>query len=207
MKSSILITLILITSSLAVAEDLGVQGKTYQIAEPDMIEWIKTKAKSMMDNGQWNQIQQKTIATVKEQINNPPPITGITDAVQTKTWYYTPMVNVDHDIKDPRGYVIAKAGRYNALRYKPMDVQLIFINGDNKKQVEWALQKNNESETRTKIILTRGSFMNLDKEHKVWFYYDQGGKYTQKLNIAHVPALVIQDGSQLKITEINNAEI
>jgi conjugal transfer pilus assembly protein TraW len=194
-------------TSLTFAEDLGVQGKTYQIAEPDMIEWIKAKANMMIANGQWNQIQQKTISTIKEQINNPQPVSGISDATQTKTWYYTPMVNVDHDIKDPRGYVIAKAGRYNALRYKPMDVQLVFINGNNEKQVTWALQKNNESDIRTKIILTSGSFMNLDKEHKVWFYYDQNGKYTQKLNITHVPALVKQDGTQLKITEIANSEL
>jgi hypothetical protein len=71
----------------------------------------------------------------------------------------------------------------------------------------WALEKNKESDIRTKIILTSGSFMDLDKAHKVWFYYDQGGKYTQKLKITHVPAIVKQDGIQLKITEISNNEI
>jgi conjugal transfer pilus assembly protein TraW len=102
--------------------------------------------------------------------------------------------------------IIVKAGNYNALRYKPFDVQLLFINGNNPKQVAWALAKNSAS-TRTKIVLTQGSFMDLDKKHKVWFYYDQNGKYTQKLNIAHVPAVVEQDGEQLKIIEISNSEI
>lgn len=189
------------------AEDLGVQGKTYEIAEPDMIAWIKSKAQNMMNNGEWDQLQKKTIANVKEQIYHPQPVPGITDGVETRTWYYTPIVDVNHDIKDPKGYVIAKAGRYNALRYKPMDVQMVFIDGDNTKQVKWALQRNDESDIRTKIILTKGSYMDLDKEHKVWFYYDQNGRYTQKLNIKHVPALVKQDGLQLKITEYNNSEI
>ena len=106
-----------------------------------------------------------------------------------------------------RGHVIAKAGSYNALRYKPFDVQLLFINGNNQKQVDWALNKNTESGVRTKIVLTQGSFMDLDKKHKVWFFYDQNGKYTQKLNIKHVPAIVEQVEDELKITEIANSEI
>ena len=49
--------------------------------------------------------------------------------------------------------------------------------------------------------------MDLDKKHKVWFFYDQNGKYTQKLNIKHVPAIVEQVEDELKITEIANSEI
>ena len=49
--------------------------------------------------------------------------------------------------------------------------------------------------------------MELDKKHKVWFYYDQNGTYTSKLNIKHVPAMVEQEGVQIKITELTNNEI
>ena len=117
------------------------------------------------------------------------------------------MIQIKQDLTDTKGHVIAKAGSYNALRYKPFDVQLLFINGNKSKQVDWALARNAESEVRTKIVLTQGSFMDLDKKYKVWFYYDQNGKYTQKLNITHVPAIVKQDGDQLKIMEIANSEI
>ena len=189
------------------ADDLGVIGKTYQINEPDMIEWIKSRASSMMQSGEWEQIQKQAIDRTRNYINHPPAIANITDATETKSWHYTPVVQIKEDLTDGQGHTLAKAGQYNALRYKPFDVQLLFINGDNPKQVQWALAKNKESDVRTKIVLTSGSFMDLDKEHKVWFYYDQGGKYTQKLNITHVPAIVKQDGTQLKITEISNNEL
>lgn len=191
----------------AAADDLGVIGKTYLINEPDMIEWIKSRASSMMKSGEWEQIQKQAIDRTRNYINHPPAIANITDASETKSWYYTPVVQLKEDLTDGQGHTIAKAGQYNALRYMPFDVQLLFINGDNPKQVEWALAKNKESDVSTKIVLTSGSFMDLDKEHKVWFYYDQGGKYTQKLNITHVPAIVKQDGTQLKITEISNNEL
>lgn len=190
-----------------VADDLGVIGKTYPINEPDMIEWIKSRAAGMMQSGEWEQIQKQAIDRTRNYINHPPAVANISDATETKSWYYTPVVQLKEDLTDGQGHTIAKAGQYNALRYMPFDVQLLFVNGDNQKQVEWALEKNKESDVRTKIVLTSGSFMDLDKEHKVWFYYDQGGKYTQKLNITHVPAIVKQDGTQLKITEISNNEL
>lgn len=143
---------------------------------------------------------------VKQQINNPMPVSGITDAQLTNISYYKPMIQVKDDITDTRGHIIVKAGNYNPLRFKPFDMQLLFINGNKLKQVDWAVGKKSQK-SRTKIILTQGAFMDLDKKHKVWFYYDQNGKYAQKLNIKHVLAMVQQEAEQLKITELSNNEI
>ena len=203
-----LIGVIMICVNCAIyAEDLGVIAKTYPIIEPDMIEWIKNKATTMMQNGQWDNIKNQAISNVKNQINHPNPVDNISDATETKSWYYTPMIEVKQNLTDGKNHVVAKKGKYNALKYKPFDIQLLFINGNNKKQVEWAVTKNKNDSTKTKIILTQGSFINLDKKYKVWFFYDQQGKYTQKLNITHVPAIVIQEGEELKVTEISNNEL
>lgn len=188
------------------ADDLGTIGKTYPIVEPDMIDWIKSKATVIMQNGKWQQIQNQAIAKVKQQINNPAPVLGITDAQVTNVIYLKPTIQVSNNITDTRGHIIIKAGNYNPLRYKSFDGELLFINGNNAKQVSWALIKNSINQ-RVKIVLTQGSFLDLDKKYKVWFYYDQNGKYTQKLNIKHVPAIVEQEGEKLKITEIANSEI
>lgn len=206
MKKIIPLFLVII-SVFASAEDMGSVGNLYPISEPDMIDYIKAKAGNMMQNGEWENVQKKAIQTATDHIKNPQPVAGITDGIIHKESFYTPFVDVSKDIQDTRGNVIAKAGRYNALRYKPMDVRMLFINGNNEKQVKWALALNDESAIRTKIVLTQGSFMDLDKEHKVWFYYDQNGTYTSKLNIKHVPAVVEQDGLQIKITELSNSEI
>jgi conjugal transfer pilus assembly protein TraW len=191
----------------AYAEDLGIVAKGYSIAEPDMIEWIKSRANTMIKNGEWQQIQNKAISNTKNQILNPPSVIGISDAEITKTWYYKPLIQLKHDLTDTHGHIIAKAGLYNALRYKPFDTQLLFIDGNNQNQVNWAINHFKNDGVKTKIVLTKGSFINLDKQFKIWFYYDQNGKYTQKLKIKHVPAIVIQDGEQLKISEIDNKSI
>lgn len=189
------------------AEDMGVVGKVYPITEPDMIEWIKSRANTMMQNGQWQQLQNKAIINTKNQINHPTPISGITDATETKSWSYAPIIELKKDLTDLQGHVIAHKGMYNALRYKPFDVKLLFINGNNPKQVAWAVAQNEDTTIRTKVVLTQGSFIDLDKKYKLWFYYDQDGKYSQKLKISHVPAMVKQDGDKLKVTEINNNEL
>lgn len=205
--NKILLLLLSTFTVLSHAEDLGVVGKIYPITEPDMIEWIKSRAKTMMQNGQWQQLQNQAIVKAKNEVNHPTPISGITDATITKSWTYTPIIELKKDLTDTQGHVIAKKGMYNALRYKPFDIKLLFINGNNSKQVAWAIKQNADKSLRTKIILTQGSFIDLDKKNKVWFYYDQNGKYTEKLKISHVPAIVKQDGDKLKITEISNDEI
>jgi len=189
------------------AEDLGIVAKTYPIVEPDMIEWIKNKAEVMIKNGQWQQIQNQAIINAKNQINNPKPVAGITDAEVTKVWYYKPLITVKKDLTDGSGHVIAKAGTYNALKFKPMDEQLLFINGENSAQVKWAINHVKSDEILSKIILTKGSFIKLDKQYRMWFYYDQNGKYTNRLKINHVPAIVSQENDALKIMEVSNKDI
>ena len=198
MKISVYFLILIFSVNNCFSDDLGIVGQ---------IDWIKSRATTMVKNGEWQKLQTQAIKNTREKINNPAPVLGITDAQITRTWFFTPMVQLKENLTDTQGHVIAKAGNYNALRYKPFDTKLIFINGNNLKQVDWALSKNAESEVRVKIVLTQGSFIDLDKKHKLWFYYDQNGKYTQKLNITHVPAIVEQSEDRLKITEIANKEL
>jgi conjugal transfer pilus assembly protein TraW len=188
--------------SLSVADDLGVIGKTYSIAEPDMIEVIKSKAKLMMDNGQWDTIKKQAIDNAKNKIYHPSAVNGITHTKQAQTFYYDPMFKINDDITDGNGHVIAKAGYYNPLTFKPFPEELIFIDGADNVQVKWAVDRFHTNTKKTKIILTSGSFMELDKLHKIWFYYDQNGKYTEKLGIKHVPAIVNQDGKKIRVEEL-----
>ncbi|MCX8514756.1 MAG: type-F conjugative transfer system protein TraW [Burkholderiales bacterium] len=187
---------------IAMADDLGTVGKTYPIAEPDMIEVIKNKAKTMVANGQWDKIKQQSIDSAKSKVYNPQPVIGITHTKKEQIIYYDPMFRVDEDIKDGQGHVIAKAGYYNPLTFKPFPEELIFIDGADQVQVEWAVARFKSNTKKTKIILTSGSYINLDKKYRIWFYYDQNGKYTEKLGIKHVPATVNQEGKKIRINEL-----
>jgi conjugal transfer pilus assembly protein TraW len=196
------ITIFAMSIILANAEDLGVVGKTYPIIEPDMIDVIKAKAKYMIDSGQWAEIESQAIIKAKQKVNNPDPVVGITHTNIPKTMYFDPRFQLKEDLTDGKGKIIAKAGWYNPLNVKPFNTLMIFIDGNSKAQVIWALNKAKESPIKTKIILTSGSFINLDKEFKTWFYYDQGGTYTTKLNIKHVPAIAYEENKQIRVDEI-----
>ena len=70
---------------------------------------------------------------------------------------------------------------------------MLFIDGDDELQVKFALKG------QAKIILVKGSPLKLQRKEKIWIYFDQGGILTSKLGITQVPALVVQEGLQLKI--------
>lgn len=202
MKNVFLLLSLLMCEVTISAENLGVVGKTYQIIEPDLIDVIKDKAQNLIDNGQWAKIQEQTVARTKDKILNPPPLAGITDAKESATHYFNPSFYLDRDLFDPQGRLIAKRGVYNPLTYKPFQSELIFINGASQKQVNWAVNRFRTNNKKTKIILTAGKYIDLDKSYKIWFYYDQNGKYTSKLGITKVPSIAYQDGKQIRIDEI-----
>ena len=60
-----------------------------------------------------------------------------------------------------------------------------------------------DTNSDTKIILTGGKPLELESEVGHPVYFDQFGELTSRFNIAHVPAIVEQDGKYLKVTEIN----
>lgn len=194
----------LLTYSVVYSEELGVYGKTYPITEPDLLEVIQARAGQFVNSTEWDKFKQKTIARVKNYILNPPPVSGITDAKRASTHYYDPSFYLDHDLIDPTsGRLIAKQGVYNPLSYKPFLSELIFINGNNENQVHWAVNRYKTNHKKTKIILTSGKYIDLDKTYKIWFYYDQNGKYTSKLSITEVPSVVYQEGKRLRIDSID----
>lgn len=187
---------------LAHADNLGVYGRTFPIIEPDLIDLIKDRAKNLINSGKWAQIQEKTISKAKDQILSPPLLENITDTKENRTVYFDPTFFLDHNIYDSEGKLIAKSGYYNPLTYKPFTAELIFINGEKSSQVEWAVNRFKTTHKKIKIILTGGKYIDLDKKYKIWFYYDQKGKYTSKFNIRHVPALAYQEGKRIRIDEI-----
>ena len=81
-----------------------------------------------------------------------------------------------------------------------MREKLIFIDGDKESHIEWALK---QSDGKSKIILLRGSVLDLMKQYKIRFYFDQNGAIIKKLNIQKIPAIVEQKEKLLLITHSN----
>ena len=194
--------LILISTSLALAKDLGTFGETFPIAEENLAAVIEGKLKHLSDTGQLETHQQIIQERVKNKAMNPEAVLGIRRATESKTRLYDPSITVPYDLKDHEGTVFHKKGTVvNPLRTRPLTKPLIFVNGEDKDQISWALQEKSRNES-VKVILVAGSPFKLSEEHGLRFYFDQGGKITEKLGIKEVPTKVTQYEDKLQITSI-----
>jgi len=80
--------------------------------------------------------------------------------------------------------------------------ELIFFDGTDEEQRIWAISQYDISENKPLLILTGGAPIELEKQEKKDFYFDQGGSLTAKLGIKAVPAVVSQHEKSLLIREI-----
>ena len=72
------------------------------------------------------------------------------------------------------------------------------LDGDDPDQLAWALKQT----VNAKLILVKGAPLELMKARQRRFYFDQGGKLTERFGIRSVPARVRQQGRLLEISEI-----
>lgn len=185
----------------AFARDHGVMGQTWAIAEPDLLSTIDAKLKAMQANGSVARMQAALTAKAEERVRNPLPVAGIGTVREARSWTFDPSIVLDRDIRDQKGRLVAQAGqRVNPLSFVSMKTDLVFIDGRDDAQVEWATKR--WSAAAAKIIFVAGSPFDRMGEKKRRFFFDQQGKLTRHFGIAHVPAVVAPAGDALKVSEI-----
>lgn len=189
-------------STKSYAKDFGVMGEQFIIEEPDMLEVINNKLQVMESTGVLVQKQKEMISITEKYVERPTPLDHISKSKHDKSWLHDPSYIVAEDISDHRGRIIHKKGEIiNPLDTQKLRHSLIFINGDDIEQVEWALKFSPKGTEDKKIILVNGSPTDLMKKYKTRFYFDQKGIITQRLGVKNVPAYVEQSDNKLKITE------
>jgi conjugal transfer pilus assembly protein TraW len=205
----------------AEAKDFGVQGHTTTIQEEDLLELLLLKLKVLERNGILQQAQEGLKSKAISRIKNPPRVEGIEQVTRYNAFTVDPTMTVPADIKDHKGTLIHKAGtKVNPLHYMPFKQTWFFIEGDDARQVKWALNqvqkhqvKGNQIqgiEEASKIILVSGSPFDLSEQHGTRFYFDQLGKITSRMGIKRVPAKLRRDRRNkdvLLIEEIKIREI
>lgn len=110
--------------------------------------------------------------------------------------YFNPSTVLNKDIKNANGDVIAKKGtKINPLDDINFNERLVFINGDNPHQINWALQviqKNRHHHSVIKIILVNGNIKDTSRALKTHVYFDQYGRLCQHFKIIHTPTLLYE---------------
>ena len=178
------------------AQDLGVFGETFEIAEEDLLQHMMGKLKKMDQTGELKIAQKKVQEKIKENISHPKAVQGITETEKEREFQFDPTITVTQDLADHNGKVFARAGdQFNPLDRVKMS-PMLFINGDNEKHVSWALKKILEKKIFrhdfAKIVLVKGSPFDIQEKLNRPIYFDQQGLLTKKLGIEHVPAIVFQ---------------
>ena len=192
--------LALVGASSAQARDYGQHGSVWPVIEPDLLAQIHARLLHLEATGETarlgDELKRRTIARV----NRPAPVAGIALASDVRRWSFDPTITVDADIKDDKGRtVIARGTRVNPLDTVPLRAPLVFLVGDDQRQIDWALAR--YGRTQAKFILVSGAPLELMKARQRRFYFDQGGKLSTHFSIRAVPAVVEQQGRQLLVTE------
>ena len=190
-------------AALASAQDLGVIGPVYPIAEPSLLEVILSKLRDEQASGHLAKLQRNAQASATRALEHPQAITTVKRAGAPRTYYYDPSIVVPYAITDADGRIIvAPATKVNPLDTVSLSKRLLFFDGRDPQQVMRARALIDQHHGRVKLILTGGSYVDLMRRWKQPVFFDQQGLLIEKLRIQHVPALVYQEGKRLRIDEL-----
>lgn len=193
----------LILCSSAWAANLGNLGQVYPIFEEDFLNVIQKKLIQLQQKGQMASLQENLLQQAKATVARPKPVIGMSPALQSRTFYYDPTITLAEDIVDNSGHILYLHGtKINPLQILTLHKKLLFIDGDDKKQINWAKEMDKKFLHQDKLILIKGDVQKTTSLWKRKLYFDQAGRLCQRLGIHHVPARVAQEGLKLRIDEI-----
>ena len=185
--------------SAASAKDLGVRGATWPVAEPDLLAQIEARLIELERFGALARLEEEARANARRKLEEPDPLPGIAPAKRESSRLWDPAITVARDIRTPDGALIAAAGtRVNPLDRMTLARDLLFVDGRREAEIAWALAHDRPA----KIVLLAGRPLDLMRQHRRPFFFDQGGRLAARLEIAATPSLVEQAGTRLRITEV-----
>jgi conjugal transfer pilus assembly protein TraW len=193
------------------AENLGVKGDTYAL-DRDGAQQMRDAIRAKMRNGElahfWEDYRDKVLASIKN-----PASLGMRIDYTPRTELHSLHFTIGQDYLDQNGQVVVKKGRVvDPLKALPLTMGLLFIDGTDPRQVQWAVERSRHEPL--KIVLTAGSpyLMRVKYKDVEWhggmgvpFYFDQRKliintmKLTYGIDISSVPVTMRQKGDQLEL--------
>jgi conjugal transfer pilus assembly protein TraW len=185
------------------ARELPDIGPTFTIVEEDLELVIQKKLQSPEIKEKIQEfntmLQQNTI----EKTMRPTPVAQVTKAKVYRKFWFDPSTSIPYDLKDQKGKVFYRAHtKINPLTKVKLSSPLVFIDGDDPKQIKWLLKLKRQETILPTVILIAGEPFKLQALLKQEIFFDQGGFITSHFTISHVPALVRQKKAALLIEEI-----
>ena len=200
MVKKIILISVLLFNLYSLGKDKGVYGELFEIEEKDLLEHVTSRLKDLEGNGELKGIQDGIQKRIMKNIEEPRDIDGIIKTKEARVFEFDPTIEVTENLKDQKGRIFAKKGdKYNALNYITYSKTLLFIDGNDEEQIEWAKLKLLKHKN-VKIILVKGKPLKLQERLKRPIYFDQYGIITKRMWIKQAPARVWQEEGKKVLT-------
>ena len=137
-------------------KDFGNRGANYPAAEESILLMFQKKLGAL----DLKKEEERMRRIAEERVKNPAPVSGIAPAKETREFWHDPTYILTEDAVLPCGRVLYRAGTaVNPLDYMDLDRRLFFVDGREKKQVEWLksrlLPDSNSGENKIEAGLTQ----------------------------------------------------
>ena len=177
---------------------LSPDGKTYKIAEKNLLGVIKNRVKHV----NWKAVIKRS--HIKRQVDNYQPYNievNLPTALHTKIFEPSMYYTLKFNIKSSTGQIIYPKGfRYKITDYITLPNVLVVINGDSKRQVEWFRHSKYFNNLSVMPLITKGNYYKLDKKFKIPVYFYM--KSLQKrFKLQAVPSVIWQKGTVLYVKQ------
>jgi conjugal transfer pilus assembly protein TraW len=189
-------------SGVASARDLGRLGQVFPVAEQDLMLELKAKLSAWEAEGGAQRMQAESRAAVDRFVDGPPRIATVGKAVERRVFYYTPEAVSPVTIWNQHDeLIVARGARVNVLEDTSLSKPIMFFDADDRGQVE-AAKRLVDVYPRAVLILVGGSPSGMMQELQRPVFYDLHGFMTEKIGVQAVPAVVVQEGLRLRVTEV-----
>ena len=178
-----------------VTKNLGTVGTTYPVIEPDVVMQLKERAiyKSSKE-------QRRLLGQLEKY--QPGDMHPLPRAAVDRSFPVDMTYTLEHDLRDGKGKIIYPKGfTFNPLDYVPFSGGLVIINGDDPEQVEWFRESPYARNHRARLLITGGYAAELSRKLQRAVYY-LTDVMAKRLHLTAVPAVVVREGSGLRVREI-----
>ncbi|MEW6419882.1 MAG: hypothetical protein AB1480_17495 [Nitrospirota bacterium] len=180
------------------AKDLGVVGATYSIAEKDALQEIDERARQI----DWGKYLNKDKMEKLVKKFKPEDMIKLKNAERNTTFTVDMSYILQYDIPDGKGGILYPKGyTFNPLDYVVFPNTLVFINGADRRQLEWFRASTYYKDHKVMLVITDGPFEEISEELKRPVYYAKK-EIVERFRLKAVPSVVTQNGRNMEVKEI-----
>jgi conjugal transfer pilus assembly protein TraW len=190
--------LVIALKGAAYAKDLGVVGATYPVSEKDALQEIEERARQIDWGKYFNKDKMKKVVTNFK----PEDMINLKSTERNTTFTVDMTYTLQHDIPDGKGGILYPKGyTFNPLDYVIFPNTLVFINGSDRRQVDWFKASAYYKDHKVMLLITDGSFNELSEELKRPVYYAKK-EIVERFKLRAVPSVVVQKNRKMEVNEI-----